>query len=107
MITPEGKVKQKIKKILDEFDAYYFFPPANGYGRAGIPDVVACFKGCFIAIEAKAGHNKATALQLRELELVKDAGGLAMVCYEDDLPTLRRYLEGLRDGSKNSRAKAA
>lgn len=95
MMTPEAKTKAAVRRVLDKYGAYYFFPPANGYGRVGIPDVVVCYKGLFIAIECKAGKNKATALQLRELQLIKDAGGFAMVCYEDDVSTLDKYLGSL------------
>jgi Holliday junction resolvase len=94
-MTPEAKVKKKVRELLDKYDAYYFFPPANGYGRAGIPDIIACLRGEFIAIEVKAGNNKPTALQLRELQLVKDAGGFAMVCYEENLPELETFLKRL------------
>ena len=96
-MTPEAKTKASVRKVLDEFDAYYFFPPANGYGRAGIPDIIVCYRGQFIAIEVKAGKNKATALQLRELQLIKEAGGFSAVVTEDDIPQLRSYLKKLKD----------
>jgi len=53
--------------------------PANGYGRAGIPDFVACVAGTFVAIEAKGKGGKTTALQDRELQRINDAGGIALV----------------------------
>lgn len=38
--TPEGKVKKRVKEILDAMDAYYFMPTTAGYGRSGVPDIV-------------------------------------------------------------------
>lgn len=35
--TPEAKVKANVRKLLDELGIYHFMPPANGFGRAGIP----------------------------------------------------------------------
>ena len=91
-MTPEAKVKAKVRRILDELDIYYFFPPANGYGRAGIPDVIGCVNGRFIAIECKAGKNTTTALQERELQRITDAGGFAMVVNEENIEELKEEL---------------
>ena len=90
--TPERKVKEKVTAILREHGVYYFFPPSNGFGRAGIPDIIACYKGTFIAIECKAGSNKPTALQLRELDKIRDAGGVAFVINETNIETVRTTL---------------
>ncbi len=65
--TPEKKVKDKVTAILRKHGAYYFFPATYGMGRAGIPDIVVCFHGLFIAFECKAGKGTTTALQEREL----------------------------------------
>ena len=67
MSTPEAKVKNKVKQILKEYGAYQFSPQTGGYGRSGIPDIIACYKGRFIAVECKAGNNKPTRLQEKEL----------------------------------------
>ena len=56
--TPEGEIKDQVRKVLDEMGAYYFFPAANGYGRTGIPDVIACVGGHFVGIECKAGSKQ-------------------------------------------------
>ena len=31
-MTPEGRVKAKVKKILDDINAYHFSPQTGGYG---------------------------------------------------------------------------
>ena len=59
-----------------------------GMGRSGVPDIIACFKSHFIAIECKAGNNKPTALQEREINKIQACGGHAMVINEDNLETL-------------------
>jgi len=91
-MTPEAKVKQQVRRTLDELQIYYFFPPANGYGRAGIPDVIGCVLGRFIAVECKAGKNTTTALQERELARIKEAGGFAFVADEHNIDQLREEL---------------
>ena len=93
--TPERKVKAQVADILKEYGVYYFFPPANGLGRAGIPDIIACAWGQFLAIECKAGKGQTTALQERELAAIRAAGGWAMVVRETDIPDLKEQLENM------------
>jgi Holliday junction resolvase len=93
--TPESKVKAQVKALLDEYGAYHFPPNMGGYGRSGIPDIIACCKGRFVAVECKAGGNKPTALQLRELDRIKAAGGIALVLNEDNMEVLRSVLSSL------------
>lgn len=92
-MTPEGKVKKRCVSVLKEYGAYQFFPVASGYGRVGIPDIIACMRGKFLAIECKAGKNVPTLLQEREIEAIKQAGGEAMVIREDNIDTLIAWLE--------------
>ncbi len=54
-MTPEGKVKKKVAELLKQYGAYYFFPAMGAFGRAGIPDIVGCYRGRFFAVECKAG----------------------------------------------------
>ena len=75
--TPEGKVKDKIKKILKAHNIYYAMPMGTGYGNSGVPDFLCCIKGKFMAIEAKAGNGQPTALQLKHMSEIEKAGGHA------------------------------
>jgi Holliday junction resolvase len=64
---------------------------------SGVPDIIACVDGHFLAVECKAGTNKPTALQVREIESIRLAGGVAVVVNEanwDTLPELIRKLKG-------------
>ncbi|CAB4189943.1 Restriction_endonuclease_like domain containing protein [uncultured Caudovirales phage] len=80
--TPEKKVKNKVVEVLKAHGVYYFFPATYGMGRSGVPDIICCYQGRFLAIECKAGAGKTTALQDRELDLIKKAGGVQMVVNE-------------------------
>jgi len=83
--TPEGKVKDKVVKILKQYGVYYFFPVTDGFGMSGIPDIICCHNGRFIAIECKAGKNKTTALQDAHLARIRAAGGVAVVINEENV----------------------
>ena len=91
-MTPEKKVKQKVAKQLKEMGAYFFYPATGGYGRSGVPDIVGCYEGKFFGIECKAGKNKLTALQERELVLITRAAGLAVVVNEENVGEIRELV---------------
>ena len=90
--TPESKVKAKLRRYLTQLGIYHFMPPANGFGRAGIPDVIGCFNGQFVAFECKAGRNIPTALQEREIREIQTAKGWAFVINEDNVDNLEELL---------------
>ena len=91
MSTPESKVKARCVDTIKKYKAYHFFPAQNGYGRAGIPDIIICFRGMFLGVECKAGFNKPTALQEREMAAITQAGGSAMVIREDTVDLLEQW----------------
>ena len=97
-MTPEGKVKAKVKKKLDEAKAYYFMPATGGYGKSGVSDIVACVNGWFIGIECKAGTNKPTALQQNNLNDIKRSGGTALVINENNINELEDFLIQIKEG---------
>jgi Holliday junction resolvase len=94
-MTPEAKVKKKVVNVLKENGAYYFFPATGGYGRSGVPDIVACYRGVFIGIECKAGNNKPTALQEAELRKIKEANGFTLVINEENINDVKVLLKDI------------
>ena len=96
MATPEKAVKAKVKAVLESEGVYYFMPPANGFGRSGVPDIVACVNGLFLGIECKANGNKPTALQIREIEAIRRNNGVAVVVDETNWDMVRDMVRRLK-----------
>ena len=94
--TPEKKVKQAVEAVLKQEDVYYFFPATHGYGRSGVPDIVGCVNGLFLGIECKANGGKPTALQVRELERIRQRNGVAVVVDETNLDMLLPLIRKLK-----------
>lgn len=88
-MTPEAKVKKAVKQRLDALGVYYFSPQSGIYGRSGIPDIIGCINGRFFSVECKAGKNTTTALQEKELQKIRDAGGVALVINETNMEVLQ------------------
>lgn len=91
--TPESKVKAKIKDLLTKYNVYYAMPIGTMYGNSGVPDFLCCIRGHFLAIEAKAGKGKTTALQDKNLHQIEKAGGTSLVIREDTLDLLEWKLK--------------
>lgn len=87
--TAEGKVKQRVKEILNELDCYWFMPVTIGYSRSGVPDFIACINGRFIGIETKSKYSSHTLTKLQEKNLreIEQNGGLGIVVNEDNVET--------------------
>lgn len=96
---PEVKVKKKIMALLEKHKAYKFYPVQGGYGKSGIPDIVACLPlrtgadAVFLGIEAKAGNKKPTVNQRKNLKAVLNAQGFAAVVNQNNMREFAAWLE--------------
>ena len=95
--TPEALVKKKIRAILDAHGVYYAMPIGTGYGNSGVPDFLCCVNGRFLAIEAKAGKGKTTALQDDHITRIVDSGGVALVVRETNFDELEGLIIFLKE----------
>lgn len=98
MATPESKVKDKIKAICKERGAYYTMPVMTGMASNGTPDFLICYKGCFIAVEAKAGKGQPTKLQLVRLREILKAGGTPLIINETCIGILADVFDAIDAG---------
>lgn len=95
-MTPEGRVKDAVKKLLKERGIWYFMPASNGFGKVGIPDIICCCDGKFLAIETKAPGkiNNTTPNQNMRIEEIRAAKGWALVV--DDAEQVKDFLDNGR-----------
>ena len=99
--TPEGKVKNSVKKLLTDGKRwgkiYQFWPVQTGYGAATL-DCLGCYQGRAFAIETKALGGKPTKRQRLTIREMEDAD---MVVFVIDGPERLRdfemWLEWTRD----------
>lgn len=91
-MTPEGLTKKEIRAILDSYgaDLWYDMPVKMGMGKR-VLDFLICFRGFFLAIEAKRKGVGARKFQLRIMDDVRRAGGGALCI--DNAAQLRAVLE--------------
>ena len=102
-MTPEAKVKASVVKLLKKYAVYHFFPATHGFGRSGVPDIICCMKGLFVAIECKAGRGQVTALQARELKRIGDNGGVTFIINEDNQIMLEIFVKQIMSTEDDDR----
>ena len=78
MATPEGRVKDAVKKVLKSYDAYYHMPVMNGMGAPTL-DFVGCHRGRYFAIETKAPGKVPTPRQWSTIINIRTAGGKVFI----------------------------
>lgn len=95
-MTPEGKVKDAVKKVLKKHGVWFFMPMQNGFGVVGIPDFICCIDSQFFAVETKAPgkRDNTTPNQQRVMREISEHGGFAIVA--DDAKQVEDYIIFLR-----------
>lgn len=96
-MAAEKQFENKIKAYLKNKGAWYIkYWGGGGFTKAGIPDILCCYKGKFIAIEVKAPNGKASELQLFNLKKIEEAGGKAFLLYPKDFEDFKKWMEELK-----------
>lgn len=95
--TPEGKVKDRVKKLLKEKGVWYFMPVAGPFAVHGIPDFICCHDGKFMGIETKAPGkiNNVTPSQERVIQEIRDHNGVCLVI--DNITQLEEFFTGRKE----------
>lgn len=76
----ESDIIKQIKEYLKTVPGCFHWKEHGGqFGTAGIPDIIACVSGRFVAFEVKAAAGKLTVLQAITLRQIQAAGGIAAV----------------------------
>ena len=75
----ESQFSKQVVKYLKEKGALVNVNTANVFDKVGRSDVECCYKGCFIALELKAGNYTADPLQISYLKKVRSAGGFGLI----------------------------
>lgn len=91
-MTPEAKVKQQVRTMLQK-GGFWFFAAVAGRSVAGIPDYICCKRGRFLAIEVKAEGGALTPLQEKTLNDIHMHGGRTFIAWPNNLDDLQLLLD--------------
>lgn len=91
----ENRIRAFFKTLPNE---WHFKHWGGGYAKAGIPDLIGCINGKFVAIEVKASDGKPSPLQIRTINKINNAGGYAIVAYPEQFDELKKNLISISKG---------
>lgn len=91
--NPETKFKEKVVEILDEIPGVWILKTQER-ARRGVPDLLICIRGRFVAIELKTDEGEVDPLQEVILQRIRQAQGLAFVTSPSRWPA---HLQMIRD----------
>ncbi len=87
----EQQIQKKILTMQEEtYDAYTV--KVVSASRGGVPDILCCIEGRFVAIEVKRPESKNNVSKLQEYNLskIEQRGGISMVAW--DVPMVKELL---------------
>lgn len=98
-MAAEKKFENEIKDFLKSLPKTWFFKYwAGPMSKAGVPDIIACVAGTFVAIEVKAPNGKPSELQKRNIRIINECGGLGYILYPKDFESFKNDMYKLLKG---------
>ena len=91
---PETLFRQRVQRRLDEVPNSWF-ESIQQKTIKGTPDILGCVNGVFVAIELKSKDGKLSALQKHKIEKIRQAHGVGICLYPDELEAVMDYLNTL------------
>lgn len=87
----EQNLQAKIIKYLKSINCYITKIIVSN--RSGVPDLICCYKGKFVAFEVKLPNKKPTKLQYYNIGMIQEAGGQAFVV--TNLDEVKNFIQSL------------
>ena len=80
-MQPEYRIVQNIKKLIRVRGGWCVKIHGGPYQDAGTPDILACYKGRFIAIEVKTCRGVARPEQKITQRAITGSGGYSLITH--------------------------
>lgn len=98
-MAAEKTFENKVKKYIEGCGGWQVKFFANRMTKNGIPDVLACINGYFVAVEVKAENGKPSELQKYHVREINDTGGCAIILYPDQYEKFKKLVNFLNNDS--------
>lgn len=88
---------------LDDIHGWYIKIWGGGYQKSGIPDMIICIEGLFVAVELKATHGRLSELQKINIKQITDGGGWAFSLYPNQFDEFKQFVKGVKECGSRTR----
>ena len=96
-MAEEKVFENKIKTYLDSRGCWHVKFFANKFTKVGIPDLLCCVNGYFVAIEVKASNGRPSDLQIWNRDKIRKSGGYCIVLYPNQFELFKTFIDSLFD----------
>lgn len=97
-MATEKNFENKVKRYLKSRGAYFVKYWGGGqFTKSGVPDILACVNGFFVAVETKSPTGKPTELQIYNLCQIDQAGGFAFLLYPENFGEFQDIIGLIKD----------
>jgi len=86
----EKQFQNNVIEFLKSQNIYHIKIWGGGYQKAGIPDLICCIRGKFMALELKTEKGTPTVLQKYNLFKIQEAGGYARILRPSEFDRFKR-----------------
>ena len=94
-MAAEKNFENRIKQFLEDEGCWFVKFFANAYTKSGIPDILCCCNGYFVAVEVKAPNGKPSELQKRNIKQIYGTRGFGVILYPDQFDQFKELVREL------------
>lgn len=112
-MASEKLFENRVKKWLHSVGIYAAGTPSNqmsatqcgwfmkvwggGMQKSGIPDLLMCVNGVFVAVELKGESGKPSELQRMNTARINQSNGIGIILYPDGFDGFKKIIQGVID----------
>ncbi|MDD3049747.1 MAG: VRR-NUC domain-containing protein [Candidatus Cloacimonetes bacterium] len=110
-MAAEKLFEKKVEKYLHSIGVYQAGTPSDkmdadqkgwftkiwggGYQKSGIPDLILCVNGIFLAVELKASVGHASDLQKMNTARINQSNGIGIILYPEGFEDFKNIMKGV------------
>jgi len=88
----ESRFQSNVIRFLNEQGVWVVNIWGGGYQRAGIPDLLCCVNGLFVAVELKTESGRTSPLQDYNIEGIRKSNGHAIVLRPSGFDDFKKWV---------------
>ncbi|SDF77735.1 VRR-NUC domain-containing protein [Sporomusa acidovorans] len=112
-MAAEKQFENKVKRFLCSVGVYPAGTPESkmtvacngwftkiwggGFQKSGIPDLICCVNGIFIAPELKASNGRSSELQKLNISIINKSKGIGIILYPEGFENFKKLILGVID----------
>jgi Holliday junction resolvase len=93
----EKDFEKQVKEYLKESGCWFLKTWSNGVQREGVPDLLVCCNGYFLGVELKAANGHPSELQLKNIQWIRKAYGIAIVLYPNQFEEFKELIHDMNE----------